>query len=149
MLIRCLHQGDEYLHLPAIVEAAESSPNAAKEAALRIRKYLSNPGTARGHVQYNAVMLIRILADNPGHTFTRNIDVPFVSRVKELLREGRDMGVQQLLRETLDTLEAQRSWDEDLQPLLQMWRKEKVRYARAAGVRCIHPLCLSCLSYTG
>ncbi|KAL2006433.1 hypothetical protein VTN00DRAFT_9101 [Thermoascus crustaceus] len=125
------HVGDEYLHLPAIVEAAESSPNAAKEAALCIRKFLSYPATAQPGVQYNAVMLIRILSDNPGHTFTRNIDVKFVSTVKDLLREGRDMGVQQILRETLDIFEAHRSWDEDLKLLLQMWTKE--RYAKAAG----------------
>ncbi|KAL1999253.1 hypothetical protein VTN02DRAFT_4817 [Thermoascus thermophilus] len=125
--------GDEYLHLPAIVEAAESSPNAAKEAALRIRKLLSNPATGQPSVQYNAVMLVRILSDNPGHTFTRNVDVKFVNTVRDLLREGRDTGVQQILRETLDVFEAQRSWDEDLKPLLQMWTKEKERYAKAAG----------------
>jgi hypothetical protein len=49
-------------------------------------------------------MLIRILADNPGKTFTRNLDAKFVVTVKELLRDGRDMSVQQILRETLDTL---------------------------------------------
>lgn len=141
MLICCLHQGDEYLHLPAIVEAAESSPNAAKEAALRIRKFLSNPATSQPSVQYNAVMLVRILSDNPGHTFTRNMDVKFVNTVKDLLREGRDMGVQQILRETLDVFEAQRSWDEDLKLLLQMWTKEKERCAKAAGVRLSPCLC--------
>lgn len=74
---------------------------------------------------YNAIMLVRILVDNPGHTFTRNLDAKFVSTVKSLLRNARDMGVQHFLRETLNALEAQRSWDEDLKPLLQMWEKEK------------------------
>jgi hypothetical protein len=36
-------------------------------------------------LQYNAVMLMRILVDNPGHTFTRNFDAKFVTTIKELL----------------------------------------------------------------
>ena len=43
--------GDEYLHLPAIVDAAESSPAAAKEAAVTIRGYLSKVHYARGYAQ--------------------------------------------------------------------------------------------------
>ncbi|KAL1963549.1 hypothetical protein VTN77DRAFT_7994 [Rasamsonia byssochlamydoides] len=125
---------DDYLHLPAIVEAAESSPNAAKEAALRIRKYISNPSKPQGFAQYNAIMLIRILSENPGDTFTRNINYKFVTTVKELLREGRDMSAQQLLREMLDTFEAQRSWDENLALLIGMWKKEKERIAKYSRV---------------
>lgn len=123
-------QGTEFVHLPAIVESAESSPNAAKEAAYRIRKLLSDPAATPGYVQYNALMLVRILIDNPGHTFTRNLDAKFVSTTKDLLRNGRDMGVQHFLRETLNALEAQRSWDEDLRPLVQMWAKEKDKLGR-------------------
>lgn len=115
----------DYVHLPAIVEAAESSPNAAKEAAYRIRKYLSNPAKPQGFAQYNAVMLIRILAENPGDTFTRNFDAKFVSTVKTFLRDSRDMASQHLLRETLDAFEAQKSWDENLAELLALWKKEK------------------------
>lgn len=70
-------------------------------------------------------MLVRILADNPGKTFTRNIDSKFVITVKELLRDGRDMSVQQILRETLDTFEMQKPNDETLRPLNAMWQKEK------------------------
>ena len=73
-------------------------------------------------------MLIRILADNPGKTFTRNLDAKFVVTVKELLRDGRDMSVQQILRETLDTFEAQKPDDETLTPLREMWKKEQQRY---------------------
>jgi hypothetical protein len=126
-------QANDYLHLPAIVEAAESSATAAKEAAVRIRKYLSTPSKPNGSAQYNAVMLIRILAENPGHTFTRNIDAKFVSTVKDLLREGRDMAAQHMLRETLDLFETQNSWDEDLAGLLAMWKKEKARAAKYGG----------------
>lgn len=117
--------GDEFVHLPAIVETAECSPNAAKEAAYRIRKYLGSPTSPHAYVQYNAIMLFRILVDNPGHTFTRNIDAKFVSTVRGIVRDGRDMNVQRFLCETLEALEARRSWDEDLGPLLEMWKKEK------------------------
>ncbi|KAE8375491.1 GAT-like domain-containing protein [Aspergillus bertholletiae] len=123
-------QGTEFVHLPAIVESAESSPNAAKEAANRIRKLLSDPASTPGNVQYNAIMLIRILVDNPGHTFTRNIDAKFVATVKDLLRLTKDSNVQGFLKQTLDALEMQRGWDEDLAPLLQMWIKEKTKIRR-------------------
>ncbi len=108
-----------------IVDAAESSPAAAKEAANVIRKFLSKDNHQRAYVQYNAIMLIRILADNPGKTFTRNLDTKFVITVKELLRDGSDMSVQQILRETLDNFEAQKADDETLAPLTEMWKKEK------------------------
>ncbi|KAJ5578439.1 uncharacterized protein N7459_007403 [Penicillium hispanicum] len=123
--------GEEFVHLPRIVETAESSPAAAKEAAVRIRKYLAIPARTPNHVQYNAIMLMRILADNPGHTFTRNFDAKFVSTIKDLLRNGRDWHVQHYLRQYLNTLEADRAWDQDLQPLLQMWAKEKTKGERS------------------
>lgn len=77
-------------------------------------------------------MLIRILADNPGKSFTRNLDTKFVITVKELLRDGRDMSVQQILRETLDTFEAQKADDETLVPLKEMWKKEKQKMDKTA-----------------
>ncbi len=121
------------LHLPVIVEAAESSPSAASEAALRIRKFLSKENHQRAYVQYNAIMLVRILADNPGKSFTKNIDQKFVTTVKELLRDGRDMSVQQILRETLDTFEAQKANDETLALLVEMWKKEKGKMGKRFG----------------
>ncbi|KAJ5682656.1 hypothetical protein N7462_005821 [Penicillium macrosclerotiorum] len=120
-------QGNEFVHLPRIVETAESSPAAAKEAAHRIKKYLSSPSNTPNHVQYNAIMVMRILVDNPGHSFTRNFDSKFVTVIKELLRNGRDWHVQHYLRQYLNTLEANRAGDEDLQLLLQMWAKEKTK----------------------
>lgn len=120
-------QGNEFVHLPLIVESAESSPAAAKEAAVRIRKYLSTPNQTPNHVQYNAIMLMRILTDNPGHSFTRNFDSKFVATIKDLLRNGRDWHVQNYLRQYLHGLETGRSMDEDLQPLLAMWAKEKTK----------------------
>lgn len=97
---------------------------------MRIRKYLSDPAGNTNQTQYNAIMLMRILVDNPGHTFTRNFDAKFVTTVKELLRTGRDWHVQSSLRQYLDTLEQQRGWDEDLKLLLQMWAKEKTKASR-------------------
>lgn len=122
------------LHLPTIVEAAESSPPAATEAAQRIRKFLSKDNYQRAYVQYNAIMLVRILADNPGKSFTRNIDAKFVTTVKELLRDGRDMSVQQILRETLDNFESQRATDETLVLLRDMWIKEKKKMAKSGSM---------------
>ncbi|KAL4895758.1 hypothetical protein BDV59DRAFT_143900 [Aspergillus ambiguus] len=123
--------GSEYVRLPSIVESAESSPNAAREAANLIRKLLSEPNKTPSHMQYNAVMLIRILVDNPGHTFARNLDSKFAATVKDLLRQKKDMHVHNFVCQTLDALDAQRAWDEDLTPLLQMWRKEKPKLLRA------------------
>ena len=119
------NRDEEVLHLPVIVEAAESSPQAAAAAAQQIRSFLAKSYGSKPHVQYNAIMLVRILSDNPGPTFTRNIDQSFVKTIKELLRGGKDQSTQQILRETLDALEVNKGYDEGLQLLLQMWRKEK------------------------
>ncbi|KAG9686040.1 hypothetical protein KCU95_g4774, partial [Aureobasidium melanogenum] len=122
------NSGEEVLHLPVIVEAAESSPQAAAAAAYQIRKCLAKDNKSR--VQYNAIMLIRILADNPGPSFTRNIDAKFVTTVKEIVKNGRDPSVQQMMRETLDALEAEKSYDNGLYDLLAMWRHVKGNDAR-------------------
>ncbi len=76
-------------------------------------------------MQYNAVMLISILANNPGPTFTRNLDNKFATTVRELLRQARDPSVQQFLRETLQHLSDEKAYDTNLAPLLAMWQKEK------------------------
>lgn len=70
-------------------------------------------------------MLMRILADNPGPTFTRNLDQKFVQTVKELLRMGRDPSVQQILRETLSSFQNEKVGDDGLVGLLSMWKKEQ------------------------
>ena len=123
-------QGEEVLYLPTIVESCESSPSAAKEAAYAIRKFLSKDNFTKPYVQYNGIMLIRILADNPGKTFTRNIDTKFVQTVKELLRLGKDPSVKQILMETLDTFQKDKADDEGLAQLLEMWKKEHERMVK-------------------
>jgi hypothetical protein len=70
-------------------------------------------------------MLMRILADNPGQTFTRNFDKKFVEASKELLKTGRDPSVRQMLMETLDAFEQTKSYDEGLGLLIEMWKKER------------------------
>lgn len=85
----------------------------------------------RGYTQYNAIMITRILVDNPGRPFTRHFDSNFISTVKHLLRDCRDGNVQQITRETLDYFEADKMRDNDsLNPLMQMWKKEKGKGAR-------------------
>ncbi|KAK0935645.1 hypothetical protein LTR29_012789 [Friedmanniomyces endolithicus] len=127
--------GEEVLHLPVIVEAAESSPAAAAASAQQIRRFLTREWSSKPYVQYNAIMLVRILTDNPGATFTRNFDRQFVGTVKELLRNCKDPNTQQILRETLDSLEVNKAHDEGVQGLLQMWRKEKGQMARLDKTR--------------
>ncbi|KAI9847418.1 MAG: hypothetical protein M1838_000913 [Thelocarpon superellum] len=131
---------EEVLHLPAIVDAAESSPVAAREAALQIRKYLGRDYVVRSSVQYNAIMLVRILADNPGRTFTRSFDSKFVSTVKDLLRQSPDPSVQQILRETLDTFAREKNDDEGLKALTEMWLREKEK----APADAVSPLSSPC-----
>lgn len=132
--------GDEFLHLPAIVDAAESSPPAAKEVAQFIQRYLSKQNNNRGFAQYNAIMLMRILTDNPGPRFTQNFDKSFVATIKSLLRDSQDSSVQQIIRETLDYFEAEKlNGNDTLGPLIEMWRKEKGSGARmysSSSVRC-------------
>lgn len=70
-------------------------------------------------------MLVRILTDNPGATFTRNLDQKFVDTAKHLLRSARDPSVRQILMEMLDEFEHTRMDDENLVLLVSMWKKEK------------------------
>ena len=120
------------LHLPTIVESAVASPAAAAAAAQQMRKFLSKENYSRPHVQYNAVMLIRILADNPGPSFTKNLDKQFADTIKHLLRNGQDPSVAQIVRESLDAMEREKAYDTNLNTLFAMWRKEKGLMANAA-----------------
>ena len=120
-------QGDEVLHLPKIVEAAESSPGAAATAVYQIRKALDKNNFDKAFKQYNGMMLLRILVDNPGTCkyVAKNFDTKFQDALKSMLRLNRDPSVQHITRETLDHFKQDFSSNEDLKPLLQMWEKEK------------------------
>lgn len=126
-------QSDEVLFLPPIVDAAESSPGAAAECARIIRKYLSRDYLGRPSWQYNALMLMRILTDNPGETFTRNMDQKFVDTARHLLKAARDPSVRQILMETLDDFEHTKTDDENLTLIISMWKKEKERAFKEGG----------------
>jgi metal-responsive CopG/Arc/MetJ family transcriptional regulator len=81
-------------------------------------------------------MLVRILADNPGPSFTRNLGENFTKTVKELLKNGRSQLVHQMLMETLTSFESTKSYDEGLTPLIEMWKKEKEKARKTtSGVR--------------
>ncbi|KAM3506563.1 hypothetical protein MY11210_007504 [Beauveria gryllotalpidicola] len=126
-------QGDEVLFLPPIVDAAESSPAAATECARLIRKFMTKDYFGRAAWQYNAIMLLRILTENPGPMFTRNIDAKFADTCKALLRGTKDLNVRQMLIETLDDFQQTKSYDENLSILLQMWNKERVKIQAVYG----------------
>lgn len=79
-------------------------------------------------------MLMRILADNPGPTFTRNFDKKFVDAVHDLLKVLKDRSVLNLLIETLDTFEYTKIGDEGLTPLIEVWRKDKEKVYKQLGV---------------
>ncbi|KAK6353056.1 hypothetical protein TWF696_005047 [Orbilia brochopaga] len=124
-------QIDEVTFLPTIVECTESSPTAAKEALVTIRKNLEYKSSKNGHQQYKALMLFRILADNPGAQFTRNIDAKFVGVVKDLYRSTRDPSVRQLLVENME--HCLKKEDAGLQLLKEWYLKEKESAIRAYG----------------
>ncbi|XP_044716371.1 GAT domain-containing protein [Hirsutella rhossiliensis] len=128
-------QSDEVLFLPPIVDAAESSPAAAAECARVIRKYLGKDYFSRPSWQYNALMLVRILTDNPGETFTRNLDDKFADTAKSLLKNAKDLGVRQLMMETLDDFEHTKVDDPNLGVMVQMWKKEKEKALKDQGGR--------------
>ena len=79
-------------------------------------------------------MLLRILTDNPGATFTRNIDQKFVDATKTLLKAVKDNSVRQILMETLDDFEHTKMDDENLVLIVSMWKKEKEKAFRDHGV---------------
>lgn len=80
-------------------------------------------------------MLVRILTDNPGETFTRNLDDKFVDTIRALLKNVKDLSVWQILMETLDDFEYAKAHDQNLAPLVLMWQKEKEAAIKKHGVR--------------
>ena len=127
-------KGDEILHLPPIVDAAESSPAAAAECARVIRRFLGKEHYSKPAWQYNALMLVRILVDNPGPSFTRNLGEPeFVETTRKLLKHVRDTRLWNMLMDMLDDFQHTKQYDENLQPLVQMWKAQKEEALRKYG----------------
>ncbi|KAH6607240.1 vhs, partial [Trichoderma cornu-damae] len=124
---------DEVLFLPPIVDAAESSPTAAAECARIIRKYMAKEYSSRPSWQYNAIMLMRILADNPGETFTRNMDSKFVDTARALLKTTKDNSARQILMDTLDDFERTKFYDDNLTLIITMWQEEKEKAIKQHG----------------
>lgn len=96
---------------------------------------MSRDYTSRPSWQYNAIMLLRILTDNPGATFTRNFDQKFVDTTRQLLKGARDPSVRQILMETLDDMEHTKMDDENLALMISMWKKEKEKAYKDHPVR--------------
>ncbi|KAH8131558.1 hypothetical protein FP744_10001999 [Trichoderma asperellum] len=128
-------KNDEVLFLPPIVDAAESSPTAAAESARIIRKYLAKEYSSRPSWQYNAIMLMRILADNPGETFTRSMDAKFVDTARALLKGTKDSNVRQILMDTLEEFERAKFYDTNLTLIISMWQEEKEKAVEKHGSR--------------
>uniref|UniRef100_A0A8H7NLQ3 VHS domain-containing protein n=1 Tax=Bionectria ochroleuca TaxID=29856 RepID=A0A8H7NLQ3_BIOOC len=81
-------------------------------------------------------MILRILCDNPGPSFTRSFDQDFVDTVRKLLGSGKDSKVQRMLMEILDDFEFTRMDDGNLVLLIEMWKKEKAAaYTRFGAPR--------------
>ena len=72
-------------------------------------------------------MLMRILVENPGLTFTRNMDKKFVEAVRDLLRGCQHAHVVHFLMETLQDFESKSAVDEGIGRLVEMWQKEKAK----------------------
>lgn len=79
-------------------------------------------------------MLMRILADNPGETFTRNLDTKFVDTARALLKSTKDNSVRQILMDTLDDFERTKFYDENLTLVITMWQEEKDKAVKQHGV---------------
>lgn len=76
---------------------------------------------------YNAIMLMRILVENPGFTFTRHMDKRFVDAVRDVLRHCQSLQTVQFLIDALQSFEAKGAMDEGLGRIVEMWQKEKTK----------------------
>lgn len=91
--------------------------------------------SSRPSWQYNAIMLMRILAEHPGETFTRNIDPKFVDSARALLKGTKDNNVRQILMDTLEEFERAKFYDTNLTLIISMWQEEKDKAVEKHGVR--------------
>lgn len=99
-----------------------------------IKKYLSKDYYSHPSWQYNGLMLIRILVDNPGQTFTRALDADFVETMRKLIKHARENRVRNMCMEMLDDFEHTKMHDQNLQGLVLMWKAQKEEAVRKNGV---------------
>lgn len=133
-------QDGETVYLVEIVELAVSSPAAAQRCAQLVHEYLKGTNIS---YQYKSLGLIPILVANPGATFTRNLDSEFTETVKLLLKGKKtDPKVLHMAIQVLNELDQKENKklrdgkprDEELTPLLEMYKKERDFYT-TLGVR--------------
>ncbi|KAK9479315.1 hypothetical protein V1514DRAFT_341869 [Lipomyces japonicus] len=94
---------DHIALLPVIVENAEATPAAAVLAIKTLRKRLDFKHGASTVAQYNAVIVLRVLADanSPNILARLNDDSKLVTAIVSLLNSNKDLSVKHLLRDTL------------------------------------------------
>ncbi|KAK9319573.1 hypothetical protein V1517DRAFT_332110 [Lipomyces orientalis] len=97
-------QTDDVAQLPVIVECAQATPLAAKEAVKAVRKRLDPKHASSAVSQYNAIMVLRILVDANSETILGQIgaDDKLATVVKDILKRSRDPSVRELLATTLE-----------------------------------------------
>ncbi|KAK9484857.1 hypothetical protein V1527DRAFT_468831 [Lipomyces starkeyi] len=97
-------QTDDVAQLPVIVECAQATPLAAKEAIKAVRKRLDPKHASSTVSQYNAIMVLRILVDANSQTILNQIgeDDKLAPVVKDVLKRSRDPSVRELLATTLE-----------------------------------------------
>ncbi|KAK9241547.1 hypothetical protein V1506DRAFT_550407 [Lipomyces tetrasporus] len=97
-------QTDDVAQLPVIVECAQATPLAAKEAVKAVRKRLDPKHASSTVSQYNAIMVLRILVDANSEIILGQIgeDDKLATVVKDILKRTRDPSVRELLATTLE-----------------------------------------------
>ncbi|KAK9241417.1 hypothetical protein V1525DRAFT_393092 [Lipomyces kononenkoae] len=95
---------DNVAQLPVIVECAQATQLAAKEAVKAVRKRLDPKHASSTVSQYNAIMVLRILVDADSPTILNQIgdDDKLAPVVTDVLKRSRDPSVRELLATTLE-----------------------------------------------
>ncbi|KAK7206265.1 hypothetical protein BZA70DRAFT_128939 [Myxozyma melibiosi] len=112
-------EDDDVTLLPVIVECAQSSPQAAAEAVRSVRKRIDPKHSSNPIVQYNAILVLRILGSSNSTTILDQIglDGKLATAVSNLLAQGNDPSVRAVLIETLEYFQREQRLEENLVPL--------------------------------
>ncbi|KAK9456885.1 hypothetical protein V1511DRAFT_495568 [Dipodascopsis uninucleata] len=95
--------GDEVIYLPTIVDCAQATPAAAREAIRAVRKRIDPKHGSGSVTQYNAIMVLRILIDTDSIAVQEAIgsDDKLAPILKTVLKNSRDPSIVDFLRDTL------------------------------------------------